>query len=128
MAAVSGLNGYVTLGSCTILCLTDCDLTYGSPNEEFFCVDGAGASSTVATAKRGSGTLNLVMDDAALFTSIAESGELVALTFYAATGGDTATGNARIGQIQTTINREGTVERVSVPFMTDGAWTGTLTT
>lgn len=128
MAAVSGLNGYVTLGSCTVACLTDCDFTYGSPNEEFFCVSGAGASNTVATAKRGSGTMNLVLDDAALFTSVAESGDLVALVFYSKTGGDTATGNARIGQIQTTFNMEGTVERVTVPFMTDGAWSGTLVT
>tara|TARA_B110000263_G_C15187425_1_gene454468 strand:+ start:83 stop:469 length:387 start_codon:yes stop_codon:yes gene_type:complete len=128
MAAVSGLNGYVTVGSCTVASLTDCDLTYGSPNEEFFTVNGAGSSNTVATAKRGSGTMNLVLDDAALFTSVAESGELVALVFYSKTGGDSAIGNGRIGQVQTTFNLEGTVERVTVPFMTDGVWTGTLVT
>lgn len=128
MAYVSGLNGYVTIGSCTVAALTDCDFTYGSPNEEFFTVGGGGASNTVATAKRGSGTINLVLDDAALFTSVAESGELVALVFFSKTAGDSASGNARIGQIQTTFNREGTVERVTVPFMTDGLWTGTLVT
>tara|TARA_R110002096_G_scaffold66682_6_gene162283 strand:+ start:2055 stop:2441 length:387 start_codon:yes stop_codon:yes gene_type:complete len=128
MGAVSGLNGYVTVGSCTVSALTDCDLTWGSPNEEFFTVGGAGNSLTVATSNRGSGTLNLVLDDAALFSSVAESGELVTVVFYSKTGGDSATGQVRLSQFNTTMNMEGTVEKVSVPFMTHGAMTGTLIT
>jgi len=128
MAATSGLNGYITIGSCIIASLTDCDLTYGSPNEEYFAVSGAGSSETVATAKRGSGTINAVLDEAALISSVAESGELVTLTLFASTAGATATGSARLGQFNTTVNREGTVEKVSIPFMTHGAWTGTLVT
>jgi len=128
MAAVSGLNGYMTIGSCIIACLTDCDLTIGSPNEEFFCVSGAGWSNTVATAKRGSGTINAVLDEAALISSVAESGELVSLTLFASTAGASATGNGRLGQFNITVNLEGTVEKVSIPFMTDGPWTGTLLT
>jgi hypothetical protein len=128
MAALSGKNGYVTIGSCTVASLSDWDLTYGSPNEEIFVVSGAGSSNTVSTSNRGNGTFNLVLDDAALFTSIAESGELVAAVFLADTGGDSAIGNIRIGQIQHTGTREGAAQRVSVPFMTDGAMTGTLIT
>jgi hypothetical protein len=128
MAAVSGLNGYMTIGSCIVASLTDCDLTLGSPNEEFFTVDGAGWSQTVATAKRGSGTINAVLDEAALISSVAESGELVTLTLFASTAGATATGSARLGQFNTTVNVEGTVEKVSIPFMTHGAWTGLLVT
>lgn len=128
MAAVSGINGYLTVGSCIVSSLTDCEFTIGSPNEDIFTVGGAGWSNTVETAKRGSGTINLVLDELALITSIAESGELVTLTFYASTGGSTATGSARLGQVGTTINREGTAERVTVPFTTDGVWTGTLIT
>ena len=128
MAATSGLNGYMTIGSCIIASLTDCNLNIGSPNEEYFAVSGAGWSETVATPKRGSGTINAVLDEAALITSVAESGELVTLTLYASTGGASATGSARLGQFDHSINREGTVERVSIPFMTHGVWTGTLIT
>lgn len=128
MAATSGLNGYMTIGSCIVASLTDCNLNIGSPGEEYFSVDGAGWSQTVATAKRGSGTINAVLDEAALICSVAESGEKVTLTLFASTGGASATGSARLQQFDYSINREGTVERVSIPFMTDGPWTGTLIT
>lgn len=128
MAYVSGVNGYVTIGSCTVAAVTDCDLTFGSPNEEFFTVAGAGNSNTVKTSNRGSGTINAVLDDAALISSLAESGELVSLTLFAQAGGASSVGNVRLGQFQHTFNAEGTVIKVSIPFMTDGARTGTLVT
>lgn len=128
MAYLSGKNGYITIGSCIVSAFTDGNFNWGSPNEEFFTVGGAGHSSTVATANRGSGTINVVVDNTALLSSIAASGELVALTFLSDTGGDSATGNVRLGQFDTSINREGTVQKVSIPFMTDGAFTGTLIT
>jgi len=122
--ALSGKQGYMTIGSCTMVALTDWDLTYGSPNEEYFAVSGNGASETVGTAERGSGTMNMVVDADALAADLAETGDLVTLTLLGQTGLTLATGSARLGQFNFSGNREGTVQRASVPFMTDGTWTG----
>jgi hypothetical protein len=128
MAYISGKTGYMTIGSCTVAALTDCDVTFGSPNEEFFTVAGNGFSSTVSTAQRGNGTINAVLDDAALISSLAASGDLVTIAIFADTGGPSMTGSARLGQFQGGFAREGTVQKLSIPFMTDGEWTGTLVT
>jgi len=130
MSAVSGINGYITLGSCTPLAITDASFTYGSPNEQYYAVSGDGAAETVETAKRGEGTFNAVIDDATgrLISSVIESGELVTFAFYAKSGGDAATGQCRIGQPEFSFNREGTPQRMNFPFMIHGKLTGTLIT
>jgi len=125
MGATSGLEGYCTIGSCTPVAVTDCNLNFGSPNEEYFAVSGSGFSETVATAKRGSGTINAVCDEAQLLNSIASSGDLVTLAFFASAA-TSATGEGRLGQFDWSMNREGTPQRVSIPFITHGVWTGDL--
>ena len=128
MAYLSGTTGYITFGSCTVAAITDWNATIGAPTDEFFTVDGGGWGSTVARAFRGSGTINAVLDDAALISSIAQSGDTVTVALISNTSGPSYTGTIRLGQFETTVNLEGVVQRLSIPFTTDGAMAGTLFT
>jgi hypothetical protein len=126
MSAYSGKNAIIRVGSCDLFAATDWTLTYGSPNEEYFAVSGAGASQTVSTAERGSGTVNAVLDPEGVLGSVAVTGALVTLTLLGETTGKTCTGKARVGQIEITANVEGTPQRQNMSFMTHGAWTGDM--
>lgn len=108
---------------------TDWTLNFGSPPEAFFAIAGLGFQQTVATAFRGEGTFNFVVqrrDDA---PSI-RSGMLVYLQFLAddfvGAGNMGAFGNARLGQFNYTPSRDGAPQKFSIPFMTDGPWFGNL--
>lgn len=113
--ALSGTRGSLLLSTCTILTVTDFEITYGSPPEEYFSVGGQGAALTVATAERGSGTINTVIDPNGLLGSHAGTGDLIAATFTC-TSGITLTGNIRLGQPSTTVDLAGGPQRQSWPF------------
>lgn len=122
MPTLSGKTGEISLGGSTIVAFTDLELEYGSEPQPYFAVSGAGAQETVAGADAGSGTFNVVVRTDPFITETLVSGSVYAVT-VTYTSGQTATGNARLGKFNWSMNRDGTVQRARIPFMTDGAWT-----
>lgn len=124
MAVLSGKTGYVTIGSCSVCGFTNGTLTYGAEVQTYASTCGGSAEKTVAGLEKGSGSFEVVVDTEAMITSLISTGSLVTLTFvHTATGSVQATGNARIGDLEISINRDGSIQMYTVNFTTDGAWT-----
>lgn len=157
--ALSGKVATITIGSQvddpsaddpavsgTMTAATDWRLNFGSPPEAYFAIGGNGFQETVATAFRGEGSINVVVENRNATVSDGngswaptfKSGQLVYLELiandYAAVDGGggnvgaslAAYGNARLGQFDYSPNRDGSVQKFSIPFMTHGPWYGSL--
>ena len=124
MGALSGKYGEALVGSCNILEFLAWDLEYGAEPQEYASRAGAGATQTVDGVESGSGTLQLNFDPNAAPQTILAHGSLYTLILrHTATGPVQATGQARIGKHSYGANRDGTIQQVTVPFVTHGAWT-----
>jgi hypothetical protein len=122
---VSGLQGAILIGSCEMIMVTDATLNVGPANEGFHTVGGGKYQLTVETGHTGEGTINGIVDEDGLATSVMLPGQKLTATFRSATG-IVYTGQIRLGQFQYTFQRSGEVQRVSIPFMTHGSSTGSL--
>lgn len=124
MGALSGKFGEALAGSCNLLELLSWELEYGMEPQEYASRAGAGATQTVAGVESGSGTFELNFDPDDPVQGTLGHGDLVTLILrHTATGPVQATGQARIGKHSYGANRDGTVQTVTVPFVTHGAWT-----
>lgn len=126
MPALCGKSSYITIGSCTVVPMTDWTLTYGSEPQTFHTAGSGGAQETCAGGEKGSGTINCVTDNQAILASAAASGDLVYITVFAEASGKYAVGFARIGQIESRGELGGGAQTQSYPFTTHGKWGGTL--
>lgn len=122
---VSGLQGTIQIGSCTLIMVTDATLNVGPANEGFHTVGGGIHQLTVETGHTGEGTINGILDADGLATSVMLPGQKLTATFTLSTG-VVYTGQIRLGQFQYTFQRSGEVQRVSIPFMTHGGSTGSV--
>jgi len=122
MAVPSGKDGYVVINACTVLQLSKWTLEYGPEIHKFASRAGGGADQTVAGVFSGSGTIEVMYDDDTPITSTLTPGELYTATLYQ-NATDSHTGSMRLGKFSFEVDREGTEERVSIPFETHGLWT-----
>lgn len=124
MAAISGINGEVVVGASNLQELSSWDLEYGAETQEYASKAGAGNMQTVKGVSGGSGTIEMNFDPDDPPTAQFSSGDLVSLTLrHTTTNSVEATGSARLGKFSFNANRDGTIETVSIPFTTHGAWT-----
>lgn len=124
MAVISGKFAECEIDGCNVLEFESAELTYGTNVEEYNSRAGAGSRKTVAGVNSGSGTLTGFFDPSDSLLLELTSGALVAVILReSATGKKLASGNARLGQFNVPeFNRAGQPVKVSIPFVTDGAW------
>ena len=122
MGVRSGVEGELLIGSCNLLEFSMWDLEYGSDTQTYSARSGGGAQQTVAGEASGSGNIECAYNDEALISAVAASGALVTLTCRSASGSE-HTGQARLGKYKLGANRDGSVQKISVPFTTHGVWT-----
>ena len=120
---LSGKNGTLEVDSCMLLDFTNGNLEYGSNIETFAARSGGGAEETAAGLDGGSGSFELVYNDANLFDTLVSSGDLVTIDFRHSELIGLATGQGRIGRISREVNRDGTIQKLTVPFTCHKAWT-----
>lgn len=124
MAARSGKYAEALFDSCNFLEFESWTLTYGSNPQEYNSRAGAGSTQTVDGVNSGSGEVTGFLDTSDPITGQVTTGSLVTLICRSDTTGPVqATGSARIGQFTLGANRDGTPQRVTIPFVTHGAWT-----
>ena len=121
---ISGKFGEFTIGGSSIAPFTDFNLNVGNDIHQVFTKSGAGWAQTVVGAASGEGTLNAIVDEDNLIGGVIKSGDQASLTVLLKTG-VTLSGCVRIGKFNFTVNRDGTPQTQSIPFMTDGPLTGT---
>jgi len=121
---LSGKAGELLIGENNLLQLTRWELEYGMETHVYAARSGGGAEETIAGVAGGRGSFEMLYDPAEPITAIASSGDLVSLTCrHTADGPVEAAGLARLGRFTFSANRDGTVQRVVVPFVCHGAWT-----
>lgn len=124
MAALSGKNGEVLIGACSLLELMSWDLEQGVEIQEYASKAGAGNMQTVAGVASGTGTIEINFDPDDPPEAQFSTGDLVSLTLrHTTTNSVQGTGSARLGKFSYNANRDGTIETVSIPFTCHGAWT-----
>lgn len=120
---LSGKTGELLIGDNNLLQLTRWELEYGMENHVYAARSGGGAEETIAGVAGGRGSFELLYDPDEPITAIAASGDLVSLTCrHTADGPVQAEGQARLGRFSFSANRDGTAQRVTVPFVCHGAW------
>ncbi len=121
---LSGKSGELVLGTNNLLQLTRWELEYGMETHVYAARSGGGAEETVAGLAGGRGMIELLYDPDEPITAITASGDLVNLICrHTTTGSIQAEGEARLGRFSFSANRDGTLQRVTVPFTCHGAWT-----
>lgn len=121
---LSGKAGELLIGENNLQQLTRWELEYGMETHVYAARSGGGAEETVAGVSGGRGSIELLYDPEEPITSIVSSGELVTLKCrHTATGPVQAEGAARLGRLTFSANRDGTLQRVTVPFVCHGLWT-----
>lgn len=124
MPVLSGKTGCLLSGSSTLEGFENGSLEYGAEPQEYFAKSGAGAAETVAGAESGSGSFQMVCNSEDWPTTLISPGDLVTLSFrHDGTTTVEATGSARLGKFSWEMNRDGTPQRVTIPFVTHGSWT-----
>ncbi|MGE3314004.1 MAG: hypothetical protein AB7O26_02730 [Planctomycetaceae bacterium] len=121
---LSGKAGELLVGANNLEQLTRWELEYGMETHVYAARSGGGAEETIAGVSGGRGSFELLYDPEEPFTSIASSGDLVSLKCrHTADGPVQAEGSARLGRFTFSANRDGTLQRITVPFICHGAWT-----
>lgn len=124
MGAISGKYAEAHLGSCNMLEFESWELTYGANVEPVNSRAGGGATTTIDGVENGSGTISGYLDPDDPISSQVSPGQLLTLICLSRSSGTVqATGQARLGQFTLSANRDGTPQRVTIPFVTHGLWT-----
>jgi hypothetical protein len=124
MGAISGKYGEAHADSCNFLEFESWELTYGPNVEPINSRAGGGATTTIDGVANGSGTISLFLDPDDPIAGQVTPGQLLTLIcMNRSAGAVQATGQARLGQFTLGANRDGSPQRVSIPFTTHGLWT-----
>ena len=123
---LSGKSGEVfsVTDASILLDVTNWTLTHGLNIETYAARSGAGAQETQAGLENGTGTVEAMMVSSSTIGSLFASGDLIDLELRHTAGGSVKwAGCARIGQISTGANRDGTMQTYSFDFTCHGTWT-----
>ena len=124
MSALSGKDGEVGIGSSNPIDLVQWDLDHGANVETFAARSGGGAEETQEGLENGTGSFQFIMNTVTPITSLISKGDLVTLSLkHSVTPSVAWAGQARIGKFSSSVNRDGTMQRVTVNFTCHKTWT-----
>jgi hypothetical protein len=126
MPVLSGKVGSLTVNGSVIEGFENLTLEYGAEPQEFFAKSGGGSSEAIAGANSGSGSFQMVCnsEDWPTASTVLTSGSKVTMSVqHDAAGAVIATGSVVLGKPSYEVDRSGTPQRATWPFVTSGAWT-----
>lgn len=109
-----------------LIIATKWNIDLGSDIQTYNSIDGEGWQSTVAAVYAGTGSFEVTVSPDVLPGTLFNSGQLVALKLKIDTpsGAPYLSGDARLGKFNYSPDRAGMPQLITIPFQTDGPWTG----
>lgn len=123
MGALSGKYAQAIVDSCDIAEFESWELDEGAETLIYHSRSGAGYQKTEEGPGGGTGTLVLFFDPADPVAGRLVSGGLYTVALYqTATGPVQHTGTIRLGKFRYGGDRNGPLQKVTIPFATHGPW------
>lgn len=109
-----------------VIIATKWNIDIGADTQPYHSTDGEGWQSTVAGAFAGTGSFEVTVSPDVLPGTLFHSGQLVAMKMKIDTpsGAPYLSGDARLGKFNYPPDRAGGPQIITIPFQTDGPWTG----